>query len=71
MSAFERHLTPKEISRMWGWSTKTVIRRFRNEPGVLLVERAESRTKRPYSQITIPESVMVKVHERYAVKKNS
>jgi hypothetical protein len=56
---------------MWGWSTKTVIRRFRNEPGVLLVERAESRTKRPYSQITIPESVMVKVHERYAVKKNS
>jgi hypothetical protein len=71
MSAFERHLTPKEISNMWGWSTKTVIRRFRNEPGVLLVKRAESRTKRPYSQITIPESVMVKVHERYAVKKNS
>jgi hypothetical protein len=71
MSALERHYTPREISEMWGWSAKTVIRRFRNEPGVLLVKRGETRTKRPYSQITIPESVMVKVHERYAVKKNS
>jgi hypothetical protein len=71
MSAFERHLTPKEISKIWGWSTKTVIRRFRKEPGVLLVERAESRTKRPYSQITIPESVMMRVHERYVVKRKS
>jgi hypothetical protein len=69
MAALERHYTPKEISEMWGWSPKTVIRRFVNEPGVLLVRREETRTKRSYSQIRIPESVALRVHERYVVKK--
>jgi len=71
MSALERHYTPREIAELWGWSPKTVIRRFRNEPGVLLVRRDETRSKRAYSQITIPESIALKMHERYAVKKRS
>jgi hypothetical protein len=54
---------------MWGWSVKTVIRRFRNEPGVLRMERPETGKKRAYTQITIPESVMMRVHERLIVKK--
>ena len=69
MSALERHYTAKEVSAMWGWSPKTVIRRFRNEPGVLVVKREEMRNKRPYSQFSIPESVLLRVHERLTVKK--
>jgi len=69
VSAHEQHYRPKEIARMWGWSVKTVLRRFRNEPGVLKVERPESLKRRGYCQITIPESVMMRVYERLVVKK--
>jgi hypothetical protein len=69
VSALERHYSPREIAEMWGWSVKSVIRRFYNEPGVLKVERPETRSKRRYSQITIPESVLLRVHERLVVKK--
>jgi hypothetical protein len=68
VSAHEQHYRPKEIARMWGWSVKTVLRRFRNEPGILKVERPEGRKKRPYCQITIPESVMMRVYSRYVKK---
>ena len=69
MSAFERHYTVKELAQLWAWSAKTVFRRFVGEPGVLLVRREEALHKRPYSQLRIPESVALKVHERYAVKR--
>jgi hypothetical protein len=69
MSALERHYKPREIAEMWGWSVKTVIRRFRDEPGVLKAERPETRSKRRYSQITVPESVLLRVHQRLAVRK--
>jgi hypothetical protein len=69
MSAMEQHYTPRQIADMWNWSVKTVIRRFRNEPGVLKIERPGTRTKRRYSQISIPESTLLRVHERFVVKK--
>lgn len=69
MSACERHYKPQEIAEMWNWSAKTVIRTFRNEPGVLKIERPGTRTKRRHSQISIPESVLLRVHERLVVKK--
>lgn len=71
MSAFERHYSVKELSKLWALSAKTIFRRFVNEPGVLLVKREETRTKRSYSQLRIPESVAIRVHERYVVKKKS
>jgi hypothetical protein len=69
MSALERHYKPREIAEMWGWSVKTVIRRFRNEPGVLKVERSETWNKRRYTQITVPESVLLRVYQRFVTKK--
>jgi hypothetical protein len=68
-AAHELHYTPREVAQMWGWSVKTVIRRFRDEPGVLKIERPETRCRRRYTQITIPESVLIRVHERYVVVK--
>jgi hypothetical protein len=70
MSAFEHHYSPQEIAEMWHWSVKSVIRRFKDEPGVLKTERPETRSKRRYSRIFIPESVMLRVHERLVVKKS-
>lgn len=69
MSAFEPHYSPREIAAMWHWSVKSVIRRFRDEPGVLKIERPETRSKRRFSQISIPESVLLRVHQRLVVKK--
>jgi hypothetical protein len=69
MSACERHYKPQEIADLWGWSVKTVIRTFREESGVLKIERPGTRTKRSYSQISVPESVLLRVHQRLVVKK--
>jgi hypothetical protein len=71
MSAFERHYTVKELAQLWAWSPKTVFRRFVGEPDVLLVKRQGTLNKRAYSQLRIPESVAIRVHERYVVKKKT
>jgi len=69
MLAMEQHYTPRQIAEMWNWSAKKVIRTFKDEPGVLKTERPGTRTKRRYSQISVPESVLLRVHQRLAVKK--
>jgi hypothetical protein len=69
MSALEQHFSVQEISKLWGWSEDTVRRAFRHEPGVIVISHPERRAKRPYSRLSIPESVLVRVHERLAIKK--
>jgi hypothetical protein len=54
---------------LWGWSDDAVRRTFRNEPGVVAIRHPERRGKRPYSKLSIPESVLVRVHERLSGKK--
>lgn len=56
-TAFERHFRVKELAELWGMSSKTIIRIFSGEPGVL-------RPSGPGSTISIPESVALRVHER-------
>ena len=62
--AAEHHETVAELARRWGWSPKTVVRVFEDEPGVLVLERPETRRKRGYRTITIPQSVAERVHRR-------
>lgn len=71
MTAFERHFSVRELSKLWAWSPKTTFRRFASEPGVLLVRREETLNKRSYSQLRIPESVAARVYEKYVVKKKA
>jgi hypothetical protein len=71
MSALEKHCTVQQIVALWGWSDDTVRRTFRNEPGVIAITHPERRGRRPYSRPSIPESVLVRVHERLAVRKKS
>lgn len=60
--AAEQHETVTELARRRGWSTKTVSRVFEDEPGVLVLDRPETRYKRGYRTLTIPRSVADRVH---------
>ena len=62
--AAEQHYTVLEIAHRWGWSAKTAARVFQSEPGVLVLDRPETRYKRGYCTLTIPASVAERVHRR-------
>lgn len=64
--ALERHFTVPEVARQWGMSEKSVRQFFANEPGVLKWGSAETRKKRGYCNLRIPESVLIRVHQRRA-----
>lgn len=61
---FEPHYKVNHIARMWGFSRETIRKLFKDEPGVLRLGRAESRFRRGYESLSIPESVMRSVHHR-------
>ena len=62
--AAEQHDSVAELARRWRLSPKSVIRIFENEPGVLVLDRPETRHKRGYRTLTIPKSVAERVHRR-------
>jgi hypothetical protein len=63
-SALERHYTVPQIAKIWCMSNDTVRSLFRDEPGVIKFGTEETRYKRPYISIRVPESVMFKVHSK-------
>jgi len=62
--ALERHYTVLEIAEMWSLSEKTVRRMFEQEEGVLQWGSPETRRKRGYITLRIPESVLIRVHQK-------
>jgi hypothetical protein len=62
--AFEKHLKPGEIAKLWGFSVDTVKKIFQDEPGVLRYGKPETRSKRGYFSLRIPESVFQRVSLR-------
>jgi hypothetical protein len=64
--ALERHFTVPEVAKRWGMSEKSVRRFFADEPGVLKWGSPETRKKRGYCNLRIPESVLIRVHQRRA-----
>ena len=64
MGAFEKHYSVKEIAALWGYSTETIRRLFRNEKGVLKIGSPGTRFKRQRFQLSIPESVLIRVHNQ-------
>jgi hypothetical protein len=62
--ALERHYSVNEIAKSWGLSGNTIRRMFEKEPGVIEWGAAESRFARGYRTLRIPESVMLRVHQR-------
>ena len=64
----ETHYTPIQIGALWGLSARFVRDLFRDELGVLVVDRPEQMHKRGYASLHIPESVMRRVYERMRTK---
>jgi hypothetical protein len=61
--AFERHYCVSEVAELWGLSERTIRRIFSDEPGVKW-ESGETRFKRGYTTLRIPESVVQRVHRK-------
>jgi AraC-like DNA-binding protein len=64
MAALEKHYSIEEIAKLWHLSPKTVRELFREEPGVLKIQRPEQRSKRVYTTWRLPQSVMDTVYRR-------
>lgn len=62
--AFEKHYRIKELAKIWCFCQNTIIKLFTDEPGVIRLERFAG--KRRYVTLSIPESVALRVHERFS-----
>ena len=62
--ANEKHYSVIEISKLWALSQKTVRRIFEREPGVIQWGSEESRHKRGYRTLRVPETVLLRVHRK-------
>lgn len=60
--------TVAEVAGLTGFSTRTVIRIFQNERGVIVLGRPETMHKRRYRSIRIPRAVYERVASRLTVK---
>jgi hypothetical protein len=63
-TVFERHYSVKELATLWNLSDRTIRRMFVGEPGVVEWGACESRTKRGYKTLRIPQSVARRVHRK-------
>jgi hypothetical protein len=68
MSALEQHFTPSELAKLWSLSDDTIRAWFRDEKGVLLIDRPEKIHKRGYTSMRIPASVAARVHLNHSSK---
>lgn len=70
-AAFERHFLPEELAERWGLSANVIRALFKDEPGVLKIERPEKLHKRRYVTLRIPASVAARVHMRLDAKRKA
>src|SRR5579883_1478056 len=63
----ERHYSVPELAELWNLSQKTIRRMFENEPGVLQWGSEETRSKRSYVTLRIPETVVLRLHRRLRI----
>jgi hypothetical protein len=60
----ERHYAPSEVAELWRFNVETIRQLFQDEPGVVVLQSAVKKGKRPYKTIRIPQSVLERVHKR-------
>jgi hypothetical protein len=65
--ALERHYSIQEVAELWGLCENSVRDIFRDEPGIVRIQRSKSRYKRAYTTIRIPLSVLYRVHRRMSL----
>lgn len=64
LAALEKHYSVADLAKLWLFSENTVRRIFINEPGVLKLVHQETRYKRRYTSLRIPEHIAKQVHRR-------
>ena len=64
----ERHYAVIEVAEMWNLSSDKVREIFEHEPGVLVIGERNPRYKRRYLTLRIPQTVLLRVHNRLAAK---
>ncbi len=62
--SLERHYSRNEVAELWGVSPQTVTRLVADEPGVAFLGHGETRKKRAYQPMRIPESAVIRVHRK-------
>lgn len=63
-AALEKHYSVAELAKLWLLSESTIRRIFIEEPGVLKLAHQETRFKRRYTSLRIPERIALRVHRR-------
>lgn len=58
----------KDIGALTGWSRSTVMRMFKNVPGVLVLSRPETMHKRAHNCLRVPRHVYRRVIDALEVK---
>jgi hypothetical protein len=64
----ERHYAVIEVAELWNLSPDKVREIFEHEPGVLVIGDRNPRHKRRYRTLRIPQTVLLRVHNRLAAK---
>jgi hypothetical protein len=62
--ALERHYTVFELAEIWNVSYNTAKKLVENEPDILRFGADETRYGRKRVSLRVPESVMIRVHQR-------
>jgi hypothetical protein len=65
---FGLHYTPVQLANDWGFSADFVRDLFKDEPGVIVIERPERMKKRGYTSLRIPVQVADRVYKRLTTR---
>ena len=63
----DNYYSVDDIAALWKLSRDSVRRLFRHEPGVLALAPRNTRGKRSYTTLRIPQSVLERVHRRLSL----
>lgn len=58
----DKHFSPRFFAELWGVSESTIVRWFRDVPGVLKVSPADGR-RRTRSELRIPLALAMRVYQ--------
>ena len=66
----EKHYDVETLAELWGLSTDTINRKFKDEPGVVnfATIKKTKRIRKPKAKLRIPQSVAERVYNRLTIK---
>jgi hypothetical protein len=64
VAALEKHYTVAEVASLWSVSEDTIRRLFRDRADVFKLATPDTKEKRGYCVLRIPESVVKAVHAK-------